>query len=249
MRSQIRFKIILMKNFYLIIVFIFISGSFKTQNKYQFFPRDQHCYLGGFPEFYKDFHKVIIENNLQPCENKNELLYVNLLINPDNSTELLENKSSQTNKCAFELAKTVFKKMDKWIPAKIKGKEASTVARIFIYPDDLFENYKINYTIGKVTTKSNFDISNFRTEVKKRIDLSDFGFKGKGKLTTTSSFIINETGELDELEIIKSSGLVEFDEMFLNAIKRTVKKQKWEPAKIHEIPIRSRFFFPLSIAL
>jgi len=238
-----------MKKFYFLIVLIIVSGNFKAQHKYDFFPTDQHCYLGGFSEFYKDFHKIVVENNLKPCENKKELLTAFVLINPDNTIELLENKSSEINKCSFALTTEVLKKMDKWIPAKIKEKEEPTIARIFIYLDDLFENYKSDYTIGTVTTKSSFEVSNFRTEVAKKVDLSYFAFKGKGNLQVKTTFIINENGELDKLEIIKSSGLVEFDEMIISAIKRTLKKQKWEPAKIHEIPIKSRFFLPFSIVL
>ncbi len=229
--------------------FCFISAFCNAQNQYPFFPKDQHCYLGSFPEFYKDFHQILNENQLKPCENKKEFFTASVLIKTDNTAEILENKTSQENKCSFELSKEVMKHMDKWIPAKIDGKETATIARILIYMDDLFENYKNGYTIKNVMTKSDFDVQEFRSEVVKKVDMDDFTFKGKGNLKIKTKFAINEQGELDKLEMIESSGLKEFDEMILRAIKRTLKNRKWTPAKIHDVPIKSTFILPFSIKI
>lgn len=216
---------------------------------YPFFPKDQHCYFGGFKDFYKDFHEILMEKKLKPCENKSEYFTAFVLINPDNTIEILENKSSGESKCSFELTKEVLKFMDKWIPARIDNQHRATIARLPIYMDDLFENYKEGYTLFDQIKKSSFEneVEQFRKDVVKRVDMSDFVMKGKGKITVLTSFAINENGEMDDLQIVKSSGLKEFDEMILGAIKRTIKKKKWEPAKIHDFPIKSRFSLPFGL--
>ena len=219
----------------------------QKQYPYPFFPNDQHCYLGGFSQLYKDFNKILVDDKIKSCENKKEFLTAFVLIKPDKSIEVLENNSSQENKCSFEIAKDVMKRMDKWIPAKINGEEKPTIARVLIYMDDLFEKYDNTYNIGKIITKSDFDMVKFRDDVVKRVDLSNFVIKGNEPLKIKTTFVINEQGELDELEMVESSGLKEFDEMILYAIKQTLKKRKWEPAKVHDIPIKSRFNLPFSI--
>ncbi|TXF75899.1 energy transducer TonB [Chryseobacterium sp.] len=147
------------------------------------------------------------------------------------------------------MTKEVIKDMDKWIPAKIDGKPTASIARILLYPDDLFENYKKDYVLTDYMKPSTFDIENFRKEVVKKIDFSDFGFKGKGTLKIQTTFYINQLGELENLEMVESSGLKEFDEMILGAIKRTIKKTKVEPARIHDYPIRAKFRFPIAIPI
>ena len=242
-----------MKKFYFLLVIIIVSGSVKAQKNYPFFPRDQHCYLGGFPAFYKDFHQILIEKKLKPCENKQEFFTAFVLIKPDNFIEVFDSKTAENNKCSFEIAKEVMKMMDRWIPAKIDGKEQPTVARIMFYMDDLFENYKEGYTVGKTINNAFYGensldgTKSFRQEVLRRIDTSNFYFKGKGILRVETTFQINEKGELEDLAIVKSSGLKEFDEMLLDSIRKTIKKNSWTPAKLHNISIKSNFRLPFSV--
>lgn len=230
-----------------------ISGSLKSQNKSLFFPRDQHCYLGGFSEFYKDFHKILIEKKIKPCENKKEFFTALVLIKPDNSIEVLDSESAVNNKCSFEIAKEVMRNMNKWITAKIDGQEKPTIARIMFYMDDLFENYKEGYTVSKNINDSYYGkdfpggMNSFRKEVLRRTDTSNFYFRGKGILKAETTFTINEKGELEDLAITKSSGLKEFDDMLLESIRKTIKKDIWTPAKLHDIKIKSRFRLPFSV--
>ncbi|WP_374441704.1 energy transducer TonB [Epilithonimonas sp.] len=237
-----------MKNLLLFYFLFFLFNIKGQEHHYPFFPNDQHCYIGGFKDFYKDFHNILIEKEMKSCENKKEFLMAYVLIKTDNTAEILENKSTTENKCSYDLTKNAFRYMDKWIPARIDGQSKATIARIPVYIDDLFDNYKEGYNVSDFVKKSDFDISKFRDDVVKRIDLSTFRItEGKEPLRIQTSFSINEKGELDDIKIIKSSGLKEFDEMILNAIKNTVKKKKWKPAAIHDIPIKSRFNLPFSI--
>ena len=64
-----------------IYLFILFLTFFKVsaQNEmiiYDNFPTDQYSYLGGEKEFYKDFHKILIEKKLRPCENKKEFISI-----------------------------------------------------------------------------------------------------------------------------------------------------------------------------
>ncbi|MGL6038407.1 MAG: energy transducer TonB [Soonwooa sp.] len=232
-----------------IYIAIFFSAFFNGQEqpKYPFFPKDQHFYLGSFPEFYKDFHKILIEKNLKPCENKSEYFTAFVLIRTDNTVEILQNQTAEKIKCSYNLTKEVIKHMDKWLPARIDKEPRATIAQLPIYVDDLFDNYKEGYLLTDYLKYSDFNISTFREEVVKYIDYSDFVLKsGKEPLRLKLNFSINENGEMSDLKIINGSGLVEFDDMVLNAVKKVVKKRKWEPAKIHNIPINSVFNFPIT---
>ena len=221
----------------------------KAQNNYPEFPKDQHSYLGAYPQFYSDFHKVLIEKNLQPCANKKELSLVPVLIISENRAEVIEADSLKSkNKCTIELAKNVIKHLDKWMPAKIDGKETPAIKKIPIYPDDLFEKYKEGYSFAEVDYKNtDFDIEDFRKKVVKHINLDNFKYKGSGKLTVITSFNINYRGKLDNVKIEQSSGSQRFDEMIMDAIKETQQNKQWKPSSTHDIAINTFFRFPITI--
>ena len=237
-------------NTFLISLLALINFSLNAQNQHPEFPRDQHRYLGGMVAFYKDFNKILIEKQLKPCDNKKEFYVAPILIKSFDSVEIIENKSAQENKCSSELTKEVLKYLDNWMPAKIDGKETPAVALINIYPDDLFENYQEGYTFfNKDYEMSNFDIVEFRNKIVNKIDLNSFSFKGSGKMTIVTTFIINREGKLDNLTIEKSSGSQRFDEMVMDAIKKTQKNKLWKPSKTHGMLINTNFSFPLTIAV
>lgn len=234
----------------LISLLALISFSLNAQNQHPEFPRDQHRYLGGMEAFYKDFSKVLIDKKLKPCDNKKEFYIAPILIKSSDSIEILNHKSSLENKCSFELTKEVVKYMTNWMPAKIDGKETPAVALVNIYPDDLFENYQEGYTFfNKDYEMSNFDIVEFRNKIVSKINLDGFSFKGSGKLTIVTRFIINTEGKLDNLTIEKSSGSQRFDEMVMDAIKKTQKNKLWKPSKTHGMLMNTYFSFPLTIAV
>lgn len=234
----------------LLLLSFFTFSAIHAQNQYPypFFPKDQHCYFGGFPEFYKDFHKILVEKNLKPCENKSEYFTAFAVIKPDGTARLIESRTSQNNKCSYELTKEVMKYMDKWIPAKIDGKDTTTIAQLQIYMDDLFDKYTEGYHLGNTIKPSSFNIQEFRKEVLKRVDFSDFTVtRGKKPLKIVAFFVINEEGKIEDLKITTGSGLQQFDDMILTAIKRSLNSHKWEPAKMHDMPIKSRFYIPMSV--
>ncbi len=221
----------------------------KAQNNYPEFPKDQHSYLGAYPLFYSDFHKFIVEKNLQPCANKKELSLIPILIISESKAKVMETDSLDLrNKCTIELVKNVIKYLDKWMPAKIDGKETPAVKKIPIYPDDLFEKYTPGYSFAEVDYKNtDFNIDDFRKKVVKYINLDNFKYKGSGKLTVITSFDINYKGKLDNLKIEQSSGSQRFDEMIIDAIKETQQNKQWKPSSTHDVAINTSFRFPITI--
>lgn len=218
----------------------------NAQNDYPRFPKDQHSYLGGDKVFFKDFHKILIEKNLKPCENKKEHPVISFLIKSENSVEVLnlDDAKLQENKCTFELTKEVVKYMDKWIPAKIDGKETPAIKKFFICPDDLFENYKDGYIDAENT---DFDANLFRKEVVKNIDLSRVRFNGT--LTTITKFRVNIEGKIDDVKIEKSSGSQKLDEIILKAIEKTTATLQYKPGIYLGKPINLYFRVPFSASL
>lgn len=91
---------------------------------------------------------------------------------------------------------------------------------------------------------SKVELRRSEKEVIKRADLSDFYVKGKGKVTVTIKFTINEKGEMENVALQESSGLKEYDEMLISSV--TSIKKKWNPAKIYGYPIRYQFRLPIS---
>ena len=56
----------------LFLLFTFFALTSHFSQEIYAYPEDQTAYTGGNIQFYKDFRKVIIDKNLQPCTDKNE---------------------------------------------------------------------------------------------------------------------------------------------------------------------------------
>ena len=89
----------------------------------------------------------------------------------------------------------------------------------------------------------NGGLSSFRDEVAKKVDLN--GFNGRGKITVIIKFVVDVDGSVTDVIVEKSSGLKEFDERFIYAIKHV--KKKWNPAKINDTPVRQRYKIPFTV--
>ena len=236
-----------MKLFYFL---LFISTFLSGQTQLISFPKDQHSYLGGRTNFYKDFQKVLIEKKLKPCDNKNEFLSAYVIV-LENDTAVLydpEKLHKPENKCARELTKEVVKNMPGWVSAKIDGSPKAAVEQFYIFPDAFFGNFKAGYNAEDLIVLPTFEggLDAFRKEVMKRTDPQDFYVKGKGKVTVTVLFVLDEKGEMENLKLENSSGLKEYDEMILSSIKKI--KNKWKPATLHGVPVRFKFRMPMSFS-
>lgn len=216
--------------------------------QYDYFPKDQSPYKDGVENYYKDFHSILIEKGLKPCENKNEMHNFRIVIHPDSSIEFVK-PADETyylqNKCAAELAKEVAKYQNEWQPAIVNGEKVAAVASFLIYPEDLFNNYKENYNPYETMEQASYQksgTSNFRQKVSNSIDLR--GFNWSEKFTIIVNFVVERDGSITNIMLDQSSGLKNFDDMIIKAIKKI--KNKWSPATIHNIPVRSHMRLPLT---
>lgn len=59
---------------FFILIFSAFSLLINAQNQYPKFPGDQHSYIGGDKEFFKDFHEILIKQNLNRVKIKMNIL-------------------------------------------------------------------------------------------------------------------------------------------------------------------------------
>lgn len=232
------------------VYFIFLlnfSLSIFGQEIMNHYPAGQDAYEGGEVQFYKDFHQILIDKKLTPCENKNELFTLKLVVYEDATIKYVKSDLSPeamvNNKCAFNLGRDVLKYMDKWKPAVFEGVKKPTITEFIVYPDALFDKYKEGYTAKNFAETATFPggINAFRQEVAKNIDLNGFIWKEPFKLVVR--FVVNGEGKLEDVELAESSGFAMFDERVLDGFKKV--KKKWKPATIHREPVKYRFMLPL----
>ena len=229
---------------------LLLANTFLYAQKTPIFPADQYSYLGGPESFYKDFQKILIAKNIQPCENKKELLLALIVVKDDETASLYEDYKlpNQLNICTEQLTKDVLKEMKGWIPAQIDGEQKTAIASYFIFPDAFFDNFKEGYTPEKIMVLPTFEggMNAFRKEVMKRADPSGFIVKAGRKVTVNVKFVVNVDGEMENITLENSSGSQAYDDMIISSVKSI--KKKWTPASIHDYPIRYRFKLPLSFS-
>lgn len=220
-----------------------------TASEYYVYPREQDAYIGGQEQFYKDFHQILIDKKLKPCENKNEVYYMKILVNEDASIKYVKDHTNTEmaakNKCAYDLGLHVAGYLKKWNPVVIDGIKKQAVAGFFIIPDALFENYKEGYIpqADPASFQNMPDgINKFRGEVVKRIDLT--GYKWDKGFQLVVDFVVNAEGNISDIHLEQSSGVKEFDNRIIDGIKSI--RKKWSPAKVGGIPVSYRFRLPLS---
>ena len=231
------------------ILFLFLFGIIDAQILEQY-PSNQTDYVGGNVQFYKDFNKILKEKKLQPCENKNENFSFKIVVYPDNTIKYVKEDDSsvlEKNKCAFDLTREVAKYLKGWNPAIVDGKKVAALTSFWIFPNELFGELKDGYNPVNDLEMAMYDggINNFRKKVFQSINLSRYTFNGTFRLEVT--FIIERDGKMSDVILAQSTGLKEFDEMVIDGISRI--KNKWKPANIHGIPVRSRFRLPLAFSM
>lgn len=235
-----------MKKLYFLFFFIpFLFSAQILEN----FPKYQVPYQGGYEGFYKDFHEIAIAKNLQPCENKGEFYQLKLLINEDKSVSFIKDHNTQNienNKCAYNLAREAAQYLKGWNAATVDGFPKAAVANFLIFPDDLFGNYQENYTPNfKMPIYGNYKGNGqeeFRKGIVNRIDLRRFDWNDK--FDVIFEFIITKDNKLENIVMIKSSSMVEFDKQVVFGIKSTAKR--WKAATVNGIPVDCKYLLRLN---
>lgn len=234
----------------LFLLFTFFALTSHFSQEIYAYPEDQTAYTGGNIQFYKDFRKVIIDKNLQPCTDKNEGFNFRILILPDKKIKYVKDAnpiSSEKNKCALELSREVAKYLSGWNPAVVDGNKVPAVTGFWIIPNELFQELKENYDPINDMILPTYEggINKFRKKVFQSIDLTRFKFEGKFKLLVT--FVIEADGKMSNVKLEEGTGLKPFDDMVINGISGI--RNKWTPGSIHGIPVRSLFKLPLAFSM
>ncbi|WP_262149979.1 energy transducer TonB [Chryseobacterium foetidum] len=233
-----------------IVLFFVLTGGFFNAQILEKYPKDQEDYEGGNIQFYKDFHRVLTEKNLKPCEDKNEMYSFKLVVYPDSTIKYVKEENEEAlekNKCTHDLSREVAKHLKGWKPAEVDGQKVASQTSFWIIPDELFKELPEGYDPAKDYKITEYEggINNFRKKVAKSVDLSKFNFKSTVRIHV--KFIINTDGEMSDIKLEESSGLKEFDDMIIESVAKV--KNKWTPANIHGRPVRSQFRLPLTISL
>ena len=233
-----------MKTRLLLFILIFKFVAAQSQEVLNRYPDYQVPYIGGYEAYYKDFHDIIIEQKLQPCPNKEEIYQFSVLVQADASIQFIRDfntKIVESNKCAYNLARTVAKFQKGWKPAVVKNVKTSAVARFIIFPDDFLSNYREGYYPAfQLPIYNNYEkdhINRFREELVSRLDLRRFSWNDI--FTIESEFVITKEGKLEDAILTKKTGLEEFDRMIIHTFKGM--KKKWKPATINGQPVDFRF--------
>ena len=231
------------------LLFLFTSSILFSQNILEHYPPNQNDYVGGNIQFYKDFQQVLQDKKLQPCADKNENLSFQIVVYPDRTIKYVKSIEPEVEKykCTFELSKEVAKYLKGWNPAELEGKKIAAITSFLIIPNELFSDLKEGYDPVQDMKLATYEggIQSFRKKVFNSVDLSRFNFTGTFRLELT--FMIENNGEMSNIELDQSSGLKEFDDMVVRSISRI--KNKWTPASIHGIPLRSKFRLPLAFSM
>lgn len=233
-----------------IFIFLFLmSPSFSNAQILEHYPRNQVPYIGGYESYYKDFHDIIIDQNLQPCADKTEFYQLNLLVNPDRTISFIKDHNEKNigkNKCAYDLAREVAKYQSNWNAATVDGIPKPAVATFYIFPDDLFNRYLEGYypaiTFPAYGNYENNGIEEFRKGIVNRIDVR--GFDWNDRFNVIVEFIITKEAKIEDIVMIKSSSMIEFDKRIAYGILST--KKKWKPATINGKPIDYRYRLTLN---
>jgi hypothetical protein len=219
------------------------------------YPAGQRFYNGGITQFYEDFHNVLLEKELSPCENKKELLLLKFIVFPDKTIKFAKDADSLSyaaNKCTYELSKEVFADLDGWQPAMVNNENKQyyypALVKIYVYPDDLFENFHKGYNIVQKYKKPEFPggTEAFSKMVGGIVDLHkvEFGFLDE---QYTMYFNLNKNSEIINIEISPKPKHENLEKELIYGIKGI--RKKWKPATIHDIPVDAleRFRFPVMI--
>lgn len=231
----------------LLLPLLFIGAKGFSQNAIPDYPKGMDSYEGGEVQFYRDFHQILIDKGLKPCENKSEFYNLKLVVYEDATVKygIDQSEAAAKNKCAFDLGVTVVESMTKWKPAVIKGVKKPAVTTFFIAPDIMFSRYKDGYIGNDLARLVGLPggIKSFREEVAKRIDLSGFTWTQPFKLVV--AFSVSKVGEMENIKLQESSGNAEFDQRIIDGIK-SMRKKKWTPATRDGEPIESFYTLPLN---
>lgn len=232
-----------MKYIFVAFILCFMKTSGQVLSQY---PEGQHPYVGGNEQFYHDFHRILMATKKKPCENKDELYNLRVVIYPDSTIRFVKDELPEVveeNKCAHLLARDVASYLKGWNPAVENGEKVAALASFLVFPDDLFENYNDGYDSASRFSQPQFKggVNRFRTMVANRIDIAALD---AGKQSAVAVFIINEQGKMTDVRVEEPNKHRKLNKMVIDAISSV--NEPWIPAKFRGLPKSYTFKLPFS---
>ena len=229
-------------------LFLLMSVSLNAQILERY-PDTQVSYTGGDVLFYRDFHRILQDQKIAECDNKNEMYVVNLVVYEDASVKIVKEQNTEKlskNKCTYETVKKVLAEMKGWNPAIYKGKKMAAVTQYHIYLDDLFDNYSPEYAASKYFTQPEFPggLQRFRNKFTGAIRIPKLDHTD-GEFTLEIAFDVDEQGQMQDVRLLQNTGYKHFDDSIITGIEYMKKKYQWKPATFHGHPITKSITVPI----
>lgn len=231
-----------MKFFPLFFILFFNTTYSQVHLRY---PEGQDSYKGGLTQMYKEMKEVLLKNNPQGCENKNEVLAIKVLVDENEKIKLVyepDTTAINNNKCAFDLAKNTLKFTSNWQAATVDGKKVKAITRFIFAPNDIING---SFPDGQ-SNVAEFPggINNYREKFMRCFDVR--GYTYSDDVRFVMNFEINTLGEIQNIFIDTKIDNQSFLDMVTNCVKGP-KKIKWKPAEYKGTPFVSQFKLPISI--
>lgn len=232
-----------MKFIFALLVLFFAKVNSQILSHY---PAGQHPYVGGNEQFYHDFHRILMATKKKPCENKDELYHLRVVIYPDSTISFVKDENPEVvekNKCAHLLARDVASYLKGWNPAVENGEKVATLASFLIFPDDLFDNYTEGYDSASRFSIPQFQggLNRFRAMAANRINIAALG---RGKQSAVAVFTVNEQGKITDVTVEEPQKNRQLNKMVIDAISSI--NNPWIPAKFRGLPKSYIFKLPFS---
>lgn len=235
-----------MKKFAVLYLVYFSVFCFAQINKG--FPLNQEYFPGNWRGLQNTMVNVVKDNNIQPCENKDEIYILPIIINEDATINYVADFDSLNiakNKCAYDFGRKILPFLKGWKAGIINGKLKKCLVEIEINPFYIY--YSKRNSDDNVTTyptMSTKDFSNWAEAVKFILDRNlDTNLDQKGSL----SFTVKEDGSLADVEI-QFPFLDEKNKKLIES-KITKLKNRWTPKMFNGIPVSYKRRFDLSQVL
>ena len=230
----------------LFLVFFFCLQAQITN--YSFYPYNVEAYENGDLGLYKDLHLALSKFEYQKCNPEDEA-YVQVMVFPDKTIKMVRFENASTlvdnSNCASELAKKALTYLRNWKPLIKENVPVNGIYGFRFRPNDLgeafTEDYRIIETMPLYDFKEDGGINKFREDFFKRLSVNGFNWNATFRLEVV--FVVNQSGELEDIHLEESSGIPEFDRRLISAIKGI--RKKWKPATINGVPVKYRFRLPV----
>lgn len=211
------------------------------------YPKDQDFYEGGKKGLFSEMQKIVVKNNIKPCE-KTEALFMRFIVYPDNKVRYVADNDTvavENNKCLKNKVLEVIKYADNWKPAESDGKKTPAMF-CALFSDDLLFNNQFNegdYSKPVYIHKDKeSDIMKFRENFAKCFDAN--GYRTNADYSFTINFDVDTKGEAGFFYIENQSNLDKFNEMVVKCASNT-KKSYWKPVYYKGVPVKQVFRMPI----